>query len=632
MNKPLAIYVAYHKDFVDGLEIYSRIYKLLCRDSKDPLADGLDIPVYFTTGIEGQYDPSRAQQIAVIVLAENNMWRDKTWYGRIKTWCQTSQCKVIPIVLGENAEMLFQNKFSLEYIRFNTFSLLDNWSELETRIYDVLIRLISHKVKEKLSIFISHSKKDKDQCGVILAKELKKYLQEETKLNPFFDVNDILYSESFCNQIIDSVKHSAIFIFLNTSTYSTREWCRKELLYAKRYSVPIIAVRMINGDTARVFPYIGNVPGTIYGNDWKPIVNLALRTALDYAYETQFLQSIAHSDSIVLPCAPEAASLRNVARRKHLDLLYPEPPLGDEELRLLKDLRDNISFYTPMEYLAKEMDLKEKNIAVSISESSNLSELGMGIEVLDDLMIEIPKHILKANGKLVYGGDLRDGGFTELFRDLACQYGLREHAEGDVEYFTNFFAWPMTTKITQEEIDSYQRDRVQCVLVAPSADVPQELKKDFEESMSSDKLLWKSHSLTKMRREMEQSVSARIIAGGKIYGFSGSMAGVLEEFKIAQEMKHPCFVLGGFGGAGGLLAAVLKGEQPFTAFEEKAMTDEQYMLLQSLEQTDYQWLQGKTLIDLDNGLTESENKVLFTSCDVIEIVSLILKGLKNKLR
>jgi len=52
------------------------------------------------------------------------------------------------------------------------------------------------------------------------------------------------------------------------------------------------------------------------------------------------------------------------------------------------------------------------------------------------------------------------------------------------------------------------------------------------------------------------------------------------------------------------------------------------------EPVDYSWLDAITMEQLcaNNGLDEADNRLLFNSTNVMEIVSLVLKGLKEKLK
>lgn len=63
MQTPLSIYALFHSENVEGARIYSELYKLLCRDINNPFSNGLDIPVYRSTGDDN----------AKIVLAKSSV-------------------------------------------------------------------------------------------------------------------------------------------------------------------------------------------------------------------------------------------------------------------------------------------------------------------------------------------------------------------------------------------------------------------------------------------------------------------------------------------------------------------------------------------------------------------------------
>ena len=114
-----------------------------------------------------------------------------------------------------------------------------------------------------------------------------------------------------------------MLIVLFTNTYSSREWCRREVLTAKENRVPVIAVFLLNGTVDRIFPYIGNVPSTIYTGNWRPIINLLLRTALDQYNESLLLAEMKNEDTDIIPFPPEAYSFSILDGGKN-KILYPE--------------------------------------------------------------------------------------------------------------------------------------------------------------------------------------------------------------------------------------------------------------------------------------------------------------------
>lgn len=635
---PLAVFLLYHTDNNEGQAIYDSLYKILCRNAEEPLSDGLDIPVYFCNGTDSQpinsIDYEIAEKSVVVPLIDQNMYISSVWKEFIKNIPFKNNIYIYPISQTKFAFDFLSRIKEYQFISLKTFSVLDNWDEFKTRVFDCLIRVLSNDLGKKVKVFISHSKRDKDDIGRVRAESLRNYLRSETKEDSFYDVNDINDGLRFDHQIEKNVQDS-LLIVLFTNTYSSREWCRRELLTAKKNKVPAILVFMVDDDIDRIFPYIGNIPSTIYKDDWRSVVNLLFKTALDLYYEQNLLEGMRNSDTTdVLPFSPEAFSLSFLDESKS-KILYPEPPLGNEELVVLQQIRHGIQLYTPMQYLSQKIDLKEKRIAISVSESDDLELHGMGQSMLRDLTVELSRHILIANGKLVYGGDLREGGYTELFKELSYQYGQYEKADSTHFYFENYISWPITTTLTDEVTADFMHNRVKIIPVDPADEckILSDVGKYIPPNRVENLYLW-GRSLSRMRKEMEAVVSARIIVGGRCSGFNGCMAGLLEEFKLAKESKHPIFLVGGFGGVAGMLCKVIRKEIHYSIFKNEACKLSSYSSLclyyeQKGNYIDYSWLDGLSYDDLQNGLNNEDNQRLFDSKNVMEIVSLIIKGLST---
>lgn len=642
MNIPLSVHVVYNERSDNCANIYSAIYKLLCRDSRDPFSDGLDIPVYpVITSDDYPIQPvhtERSKRTFVLLLIDEAMYRSeqsRKYVADLVERERSGEIVIYPVSLCKYAFEFNNDLRFKQFISLKSTSVLDNWEEFKTRLFDALIRFIADKGNNKVRIFISHSKKDKDNIGEVRAKQLRDYLRSETKLDSFFDVNDIMDGDRFDKQIEEGVD-DALLLILFSSTYSSREWCRREALRAKEKSVPSVAVFLINKDIDRIYPYIGNMPSACYTDDWRPIVNLLLRTALDQYNEKLLLGEIASGDdeTQVLPYPPEAYSFSILDSTKQC-VLYPEPPLGEEELTVLNKIQPNTKFVTPMQFSTQGIDLKQSNVAISISESDNLLDLGLSKECVDDLMVEITRHLLISKAKMVYGGDLRQMGFTELFKDLAFQYGAFEKSRNDEMYFTDFIAWPLHLNIKPETCDDYRHSRVKLIPVPALAFPNIDTSKFICPDSVYNQYIW-AENLTKMRTEMERVAKCRIIAGGKLSCFKGKMAGILEEFTIARRMGHPVYIVGGYGGCAQLLSAVVEGKENVDAFIRIASESASYKELFSYYENigspvDYTEVESYAKLDrlLDNGLSEEENRRLFHSVNIMEIVSLILKGISN---
>ena len=651
IKMPLSVYVLYHKDYKEGKEVYTDIYHLLCRNPERPLTDGVDIPVFLRTGGDGEEIPeiklAQSAKNVIFLLVDEYLYCCPLWKKHIEALLSTvdNKTKIYPISLFKYSYDINKDLQKNQFITLNSYSIKDNWREFQTRVFDILIRFITEKESEKLKLFISHSKKEIDNLGEIKAKELRDFLRTDTKLDSFFDANDIMEGYDFEKQIKDNVENS-LFIVLETNTYSEREWCRIEALAGKLNRVPGIVVSLVSGAVKRNFPYLGNVPLIRYNNNWLDVINLLLRTALDHYYQekllTEIRDSIAPDDYCILPFAPELLSFCLIDKKKKI--LYPEPPLGSEEINFLKKFEGNASFMTPMQaYSAMSKVLIDKNIAISISDSEDIQNYGGDDALLRDITIELSRHILVAGGKLVYGGDLRKQGFTELFSDLSCQYGQYEKSDRNIKYFTNYFAWPIHLTMSKTHESDFEHSRVSIVKVdAPKECPPDEEGNFITPNTVEGNYLW-AKSLTKMRELMEYSVDARIFLGGKKQGFKGTYPGVLEEFIISQRTNHPIYLLGGFGGVSKSIVDIIENKS--TDFYLCGDTEKESAYLDFIEF--YNTKEKDNLIDvnaiseqikkegitgLNNGLSDEENKILFHSTNVLEIVALILKGLNNKLK
>lgn len=646
MKTPLSIHVLYHSAYKEGAQVYSMLYKTLCRDTASPFMDGLDIPVYFQTGDDNGLTSiayAGSEKSLLLLLVDINMFCSSAWREYAQNLLKGNaddKLKIVGVKLDSHAFSFLEDLSKDQMVVLQTESVMDNLDEFKTRLFETIIRYLGGAKTEKVSIFISHSKRDKGNTGETMAKEVRQFLFSDTKLRSFFDVHDILDGYQFDQQIKDNIKESLLLV-LFTDTYSSREWCRIEALTAKENKKPMVVVSQLNDGADRLFPYIGNVPSTVFHGDWRPVINLLLRTAIDYIYESQLLMSLCDEHSDYLPYPPEAHSLSVLKEDKEV-VFYPEPPLGNEEIEVLKSITNQMKtvkrFKTPMEQQADEYKLNDAQIAISVSDSEDLPLLGIGREMMCDLTVELSRHILKAGGKMIYGGDLRKDGYTKLFRDLSDQYGKYEKEKQDVIYFTNYLSWPQYNNMSMVDKADYLGCRVQLVECKPSNAVPADIEKQFVPPVNNDlRYMW-STSLTAMRQQAETQAKARVLVGGKIKGFSGCMAGVIEEFITAKKANHPVYLIGGFGGAAKLLSEIIekdavKSEVLLNIACEDAKYRELYGYYDAQGQhIDYSILDTITLADLrNNGLTDDENLRLFHSVNIMEIVSLVLKGLSKTL-
>lgn len=635
---PLAIVVAYDKQFTGGLSIYEDLYHLLCRNANEPLIDGLDIPVYFQTNQEDGiiYDIRKtinADKVVVLLLVDLCMFNSSAWTDYINELVNDDKngvVKVLPVALCQYAFNINHELGKQQYIRLKSYDIRACWQEFLIRFYDDLIRTVCDS-QEKLQIFISHTKKDEDRLGIEKANELKAYLRADTKLNSFYDANDILDGYSFGDQIKKNLKKS-LLVILETSTYSDREWCRIEAIVGKENHVPTVVVSLFNGLIHRTFPYLGNTPKIRFGGNWDEVICLLLRTALDKYYEERYLENFSQANSKVIPMMPEFINIGKVDGVNQI--LYPEPPLGNEELEVVKRQFPTITFNTPSQIFSASRFLEGKNVAISISESPDSSILGIGKAMFEDLSVELARHLLISGAHLVYGGDLRQGGFTEMFKDLAYQYGIYEKDKTLKNYFTNYLAWPIYVGMTPATHAEYKSCRVQCQKATIPDTIPTDLHGQMVPPSTVENLYYWAESLKAMRLEMESNIDARIILGGRVTGFKGYMPGLYEEAINAAKANHPLYLLGGFGGASARLIQLIKGETSSDKLFEECCSHHLYQEFVSYLDKEKAEMNFKVLdvfsnnmSVLKNGLSKEENEQLFVTTNVTEIIALVLKGL-----
>ena len=110
---------------------------------------------------------------------------------------------------------------------------------------------------EKIRVFISHSKHDGD--GESVGHSIRDWIHAHSPLDSFFDVYDIPPGLSFGEVLPHQIGAGAV-LAVHTDSYSSREWCRREVIEAKRRVVPMIVVDCVRDIDPRGMAYLGNVP------------------------------------------------------------------------------------------------------------------------------------------------------------------------------------------------------------------------------------------------------------------------------------------------------------------------------------------------------------------------------------
>ena len=120
------------------------------------------------------------------------------------------------------------------------------------------------RYRQSIQVFLSHSKHD--DHGEAVAKAIRGWFHEHSALASFLDVDDMTVGVRFDAAIDDAIRHG-VLVAIYTDSYSSREWCRREAILAKRHGVPMLVVDCLQDKDDRAFPYLWNVPVVRMGVD-----------------------------------------------------------------------------------------------------------------------------------------------------------------------------------------------------------------------------------------------------------------------------------------------------------------------------------------------------------------------------
>jgi hypothetical protein len=231
-------------------------------------------------------------------------------------------------------------------------------------------------------------------------------------------------------------------------------------------------------------------------------------------------------------------------------------------------------------------------IALAISyQREPLLARGFGLEHLRELMLSIAGPIIRRGASLSYGGNWKpsDDNFTHTLLQLISAEQEDSSANSfeeavPINRLVNHSAWPdyldVTPRIEAQWILSCHMVRITQAMagIAPADIVRDDQVHGKPEERTDREVLNVALTLSAMRRlamtpmsvsvpehpkpEEVSGIAARIMLGGKVNGYSGFMPGLFEEALVSLEHQSPLFVLGGFGGAAGALAAALLEPSP----------------------------------------------------------------------
>lgn len=698
MLPPLRIHLLAHPQSEQGNAV---AVALQARFVEPPASGGLRIPVYFTpdrgdglpptlSGAEA-LDLDAAQHSLVVVLADKHMLRTE-FEGQGKAWCKfalqlrqrtplnASPHHYLPVALDKVGFGIDEEIHILPALLDKELGKAAEERRLAGLSFHIAARalqLLEHgkvpatapqRMKAPVRIFLSHAKADLDsERRDPVRRTAAACDDEDYTIEKWFDARDIAPSQKFAKAIEAGIRDCSIMLAFQTDHYSGRPWCQREVLDAKRLGAHLLVVNALEAGEPRSFPYAGNVPVIRWNHAGKPkvearrVIDRAVREALRFRHNRALLEGQTQTGDVILAAPPEALTLaESVKPGQATTLLYPDPPLGREELDVLAKLRPEASITTPLTRLAAQpRGNKVKMLCVGISESGDARRYGISDALFSSLSDEIHLYLLLAGFKIAYGGALsgdfaKASNFTLRLFDLVrshSELAKGVHAPPLKNAILNLAPWPLHLNYGEVEHALFDGG-IARFQAGPRPDLPwsdNELfplkgdKRDLGTTQPRQRYAW-ARGLSAMREAITHKSQARLVLGGKLTGFSGLVPGVVEEAWLSIQQRQPLYLAGGYGGAARLMCDALRGihrEEFHPGWAEKNISgyvaamqcqppgSQAPVTLEQIGQQLAAFANQDLGEVLQNGLGDSDNRKLMAATDAKEIAEWVLQGIRN---
>jgi hypothetical protein len=709
-SAPLQVHVLFHPHSQSARRLARHLYVLLNGPSTDL---GPRIPVRFGQGDDGNGLPTLPgpgiERALVVVLVDARMVRSATEADRESAdgWArlvedlldryptdQPGACSVLLVALDSAAFTLSDRLQRISFVRLDVHGP----RHLEFHMIIACLRLLQGRPATEetsrdalppsdVELFLSHAKRDLPRevwRGPMAALQTA---LTAVPLKAWRDSSEIRPGADFEEHINTAVRGASAVVVVLTDTYSSREWCRREVLAAKAAGCPVVVVDAIESQVVRLFPYIGNAPTVRWraalaeathpdhqpepagtrehweAEDAETVVLVTLLEALRHLHECARLHSSAEGSDLVLGTPPEAITVA-AAEDGTTRVLYPDPPLGREELHLVTRLRPDLDVVTPLQRLARSESPKGfPLVALSLSGAPDAGRFGGSDLHLATMAHDLALYLLLGGLRLLYGGVLghgavgRDGrvpgddvNYVERLMELVERYSpLAREAGRPIKPIENWLAWPMHEELSEEDRNRFQRDRARLTELPRPDDLDvgaDEFRRGQNGQYPTNTPLAgyvRSRCLTEMRKRSTEAVLARVALGGTLDGYIGPLPGVAEELLGTLRAGRPLYLLGAFGGATAAVLDVLRGADRVEMTSHwcerhvggwRALVDEYrrrgHAVTTPEEMADeLRGLGAGGLAGaLSNGLSEQQNDELATTTDGLRATELILRGLR----
>lgn len=379
------LYVGWHPGFSDGYDLAKSLYKHFRRDLYRNVTGGVGVSVVYctamdpVTGLPGNVDLQAGDTVAVVLLIDSNWTGDSSWFEWAKSLLKgfsdaAPQAMVLPVAIDSSAYALSPAQQTVRWHDWQGLGPRERELRLKTALTHQFCRMLRQRhhqanganandlqnaYLEKVSLFLSHSKHD--EFGEAIATAIREKLYRGSDVGSFFDVQDIPPGTSFSEVLLHQVRRCAL-VAIHTDSYSSREWCRREIIEAKSTNVPLVVTSCIKDRDDRAFPYLGNVPMVRMDPQQIDRIDDVVLCILDEVMKDLLWQNrirvLVNADVVgtaFIPRTPELISLASILSREARDwvLVYPDPPIGTEEELLFNRIAPTVRLRSMNEWLAE---------------------------------------------------------------------------------------------------------------------------------------------------------------------------------------------------------------------------------------------------------------------------------------
>lgn len=617
----------------------------------------------------------------VIIIVDQALFEARDDWGAymsdLMARCANRRDVVIPISVHADAARLAWGFGDVNHLFVRDAVPLAEDERIFQALFTAMLRLL---VTELPKVFLCHAKAklgtENYGEGERIARDIRRYIYEETQLSCFFDLHDIPHGHPVKCTIESAISNSVI-LAVWTDRLLDSPWCQFELICARRQQRPMLVLDALASATPRLFPYLGNMPVVRWREDTAKVVTCILLELL----RTYHLKSVFNTLSSTEKCPPSFGlhppDLLETALSTTLPddqkfgidgtssdiLVYPDPPIKPNELEVIQAVVPSKRFLSLVEWrslraagaLQARWDIEREprpnplsgmQVGVSMSASDSWAEMGLLAQHQEGLASDIALDLILLGSKLIWGGDLRPEGLGAQLKRIVQTY---QHPSHPPQTHVGMFVPFSPDAKRRLDVESlYARRLFADVKILkspfieyPDYSVPSDPKSDEAVALSAV-------ALSMMRIEMAHACGARIILGGGLQTFAGIYPGIAEEALEAIRIKRPIYILGGFGGASRAVYEAVansgSGAQQIReachnggAAARSGPLAAHKKLVLALKNSELNFdptamihtfsrLTLKGLSDL-NGLTQSENARLSVSQNIIEIIELLVKGL-----